>query len=320
MKEREAQKLYNGITNIEDKYIEEAQTAIKKRKPLWFHWGTVAACLCLVCVSAIAIFYMFKDVAQTPIVDRKKNIEKQEMFVPITSLLESENAGAVNLALVMQKVPIKQYIGLYEKVSSVESDALSENRGKSVSGSGEWYYISGHTDMQYLIKNENEIYSLWKFLCFDDSEYPYCDVLEFVYGIESADAIRKIEVNPATMDNTDAGKAIQKKIGMRVITDRESIDTIYQILSSMTCYGSDHWDMIDYGDDEAADNDGSLLQAVRLGRYLSFFTDYGNEIDGLKYTAVSDMFYEFLGIAYNRLSTEQAESVHEILGVTNRVD
>lgn len=333
MKKREIQKLYHSITNIDDKYIEEAQTAKKKKKPVWFKWGVVAACLCLVCVSAVAIPHIFKseqisddtsivmqDVLPSPIADSEKTAEAQDIFVPIASLLASESHGAEELVLSLQKFSIEQYTGVYEKVSSAGSDVLSENRGKSVSGTEEWYYVSGHSDMQYLIKNDGEEYSLWKFICFDDSEYPYSDVLEFVYRIESADAIRKIEVKPATMDNTDGGKAIQDKIGTHAITDREAINTIYQILSSMTCYGSDQWDMIDYGDADLEADGSSSHQAVLLGRYLSIFTDYGNEIDRLKYTAVSDMFYEFSGIAYNRLSAEQAESVCEILGITEDVD
>lgn len=332
MKERETQKLYNSITNIDNKYIEEAQTAKKGKKPVWFRWGTVAACLCLVFVSVIIFPYIFKsettsgieliimpDIEQSPIMDIKKFSEKQEKFIPINSLLVNENSGISETAF-FQKISIEQYKGVYEKVQSVKSSVLSENRGKSVSDTEEWYYISGHTDMQYLIKNDNKEYSLWKFICFDDSEYPYSDVLEFVYQIESADAIRKIEVKPATMDNTEGGKAIQNKIGTHVITDQENISTIYQILSSMTCYGSDQWGMIDYGNVEAAADTGSSHQAVMLGRYLSIFTDYSNEIDGLKYTAVSNMFYEFSGIAYNHLSTEQAERVREILGITDSVD
>lgn len=122
------------------------------------------------------------------------------------------------------------------------------------------------------------------------------------------------------MDNTDGGKAIQDRIGTHEITDRADIDTMYQILSSLTCYGSGHWDMIDYGAADApVDAEPSHL-AVLLGRYLSIITDYGNEIDGLKYTAVSNMFYEFSGIAYNQLAEGQAESVYEILGITESVE
>lgn len=250
----------------------------------------------------------------------KRQFQKQKNIVPVTSLLASENNGTTE-TLVTQKVPIRHYQGIYEKVSSVQSDILSESTGKSVSGTKKWYFISGHTDMQYLIKNNNKKYSLWKFICFDASEYPYQDVLKFVYQIESPDTIQKIKINPATMDNTDGGKAMQKKTRTHIITDRKSIDAIYQTLSSMTCYGSNQWDRIDYGNVETpADAKSSSHQAVRLGRYLTIFTNYGNKIDGLKYTAVSDMFYEFSGIAYNRLSKEQAKRVREILDITVESD
>ena len=328
MKKREPQKLYNSITNIEDKYIEEAQTAKRRKKSVWLKWGAAAACVCGICISVIAVTNIFNgvpapdneriatpDVWQSPIPDNEETTEEQETFVPVTSLLVSGNYATEQLA-VLGKIPIGKYTGVYEKVPSVESAVLSENRGNSISGAEEWYYISGHTDMQYLIRNENEEYSLWKFSCFENGEYPYCDVLELVYQMDSADVISEIKVKPATMDNTDEGKAIQKQIGTLKITDREEIDTIYQILSSLTCYGSDHWEMIDYGDNEGSSDEASSHQAVLLGRYLSIVTDYGNEIDGLKYTAVSNMFYEFTGIAYSRLTTEQAESMSDILGIT----
>ena len=334
MNKIEAQKLYNCITNIEDKYIQEAQAAKRRKKSVWLKWGTAAACLCLISVSAIIISDIFlsdpipdngltllPDIVQTPITDSEQPAEAQEIFVPITSLLAGENYDMEQLAAAFGKVSIGQYTGVYEKVTSVESVVLSENRGRSVPGTEEWYYVSGHTDMQYLIRNVNEEYSLWKFSCFDSEEYPYCDVLEIVYRIDSADAISEIIVNPARMDNTDEGRAIQEKIGTYVITDREEIDAIYQILSSLTCYGRNHWDMIDYGDVEApADAKISSHRAVLLGRCLSIVTDYGNEIDGLKYTAVSDMFYEFSGIAYNRLNAEQAERVYEIFRITEYED
>ena len=357
MKKNEIQMLYNSITNIDDKYIQEALAAKKRKKTAWFKWGAVAACLCLFCVSAIAVPNLLITIPnvyksgpipdngptsmpdgeqsqiaddgqaplaegeRTPIAEGEQAARDQEVFVPITSLLASRNNGMENLAAAFGKVSIGEYTGVYESVPSVESAVLSQNRGSSVSGTEEWYYVSGHTDMQYLIRNANEEYSLWKFSCFNNEEYPYRDVLELVYKIDSADAISEIIVSPARMDNTDGGKAIQEKIGTLKIRDREEIDTIYQILSSLTCYGSNHWDMIDYGDAEAsADAKKSSHQAVLLGRYLSIVTEYGNEIDGLKYTAVSDMFYEFSGIAYNRLSKEQAESVNEILRITESAE
>lgn len=349
MRKIEVQKLYNGITDIEDKYIQEALAANGRTKSAWVKWGAVAACLCLVCISAITVPNLLisipniftseptpnnelipvpgvelpptADSELPPIATGEQAIGKQEIFIPITSLLASGNNGIEEFSAAYGKLTIGEYTGIYEKVPSVESTVLSENMGSSVSGTEEWHYVSGHTDMQYLIRNVNEEYSLWKFSCFDNEEYPYCDVLELVYKIDSADAINEIVVNPARMDNTDGGKAIQEKIGTFKIKNREELAMIYQILSSLTCYGRNHWDLIDYGDAEAsADAKKSSHQAVLLGRYLSIVTDYGNEIDGLKYTAVSDMFYEFSGIAYNRLTAEQAKSMNEILRITENVE
>lgn len=329
MKKTETQMLYNCITNIDDRYIQEAQDAKKRKRSIYLKWEVVAACLCVICFSAITIPNIFKgeqtpdngltvipNVWQTPPADNEQTNEVQETFVPINSLLASGNYGMEQLAAAFAKVSIEQYTGVYEKIQSVESAILSENRGSSVSGTVDWYYVSGHTDMQYLIRNDNEEYSLWKFSCFENEEYSYSDVLELVYKIDSADVISEIEVKPATMDNTNEGKAIQEQIGTFKITDREEIEIIYQILSSLICYGSNHWDMIDYGDNEVSSDAASSHQAVLLGRYLSMVTNFGNEIDGLKYTAVSDMFYEFGGIAYNRLSTEQAEEVYKIFRIT----
>ena len=337
MKEK---RLLKVLGEIDEKYIEEAAPIGKKRRAAGnvnlFRLGAAAACLCLVCVSAIAILNIFKsemppdsgltaipmqDVGQTTDfnseqTDGVQTAGEQEPFAAISSLLADGSQGITEQALAFGKVSIGQYTGIYEKVPSVESAILSENKGRNIFGSEEWYYVSGHTDMQYLIRNNNGEYTLWKFSCFDSGEYPYSDVLELVYQIDSADAISEIVVSPARMDNTDEGKAIQDKIGTHAITDRGGIEVIYEILSSLICYGSNHWDMIDNGSTDApADAELMSHQVVWLGRYLSIVTDYGNEIDGLKYTAVSDMFYEFSGIAYNRLTEEQAAEVCEIIGI-----
>lgn len=366
MKEK---RLLKVLGEIDKKYVEEAAPAAKKAggeksKVVYIRWGVTAACLCLLCMSVIAVSGRFRnqlppdngwndipgveqtalpDMGQTVTADRDQMTDgdyavngdqvtdsgqaadsnhavgEQEIFVPVSALFADGSGGIINEVLFIAKVPINgQYTGVYEKVQAVETAVLSESKGRSISDMEEWYHVSGHTDMQYLIRNDDEEYSLWKFSCFDSGEYPYSDVLELIYRIDSADAISEIRVNPPKMDNTNEGMAIQEKIGTHTITNREQINAIFEVLSSMTCYGSDHWDMIDYGSADApADAELPSHQAVWLGRYLSIVTDYGNEIDGLKYTAVSDMFYEFSGIAYNRLTEEQAAKVWEIIGITD---
>ena len=293
-----------------------------KRNKIWIMRYAAAAGLCLVCAGVAAIWSVLRHEPESDLPQNGYKVQEQpiqespepemtEQFAPISSLLAS-NSGNF-MAQQTEKyaaVPIEQYSGFYTEVPSAGSSVLAGSMGKSIDNTGEWHYVSGHSDLQYLIRNDGQECSLWKFQCFDSSEYPYDDVLKLVYRIDSADAITEIEVAPARMDNTDAGKKIQEEVGTRKITDRAAIETIYEMLSGMTCYGSGQWERIDYGDVEAAgDGQTPSHEAVRLGRYLSITTDYGNVIDGLKYTAVSDMFYEFSGIAYSPLTEEQAASI-----------
>lgn len=292
----------------------------------------VAACLGLALVSAAAFLLIAgsrsqyependlqqeENISDEQLIQDNPEPEIPERFVEVSSLLASNDGNfAEQQVETYAFVPIEKYMGIYTEVPSADGSVLSESIGKCIDIGKEWYCISGHSDLQYLIRNDKTGFSLWKFQCFDSSEYPYNDVLELVYHINSADGITKVEVTPAAMDNTDEGKQIQEEIGTCIITDRNKIEKMYKILSGMTCYGSDRWDRIDYGNAEAEGVAGAEShEAVRLGRYLSITTDYGNVIDGLKYTAVSDMFYEFSGIAYNPLTEEQAAEVCEIIGI-----
>ena len=55
MKERETSKLYNSITNVDDQFINEAQTKTKKKENGWLKWGAMVACLCLVVAAGIFV-------------------------------------------------------------------------------------------------------------------------------------------------------------------------------------------------------------------------------------------------------------------------
>ena len=241
-----------------------------------------------------------------------------ENFVEVSSLLAARTPGTVSEErLEYARVPVAEYSGFYEKADSAGSDVLAAALGGTVDGAEGWYRISGHSDLQYLIRKAGEEYSLWKFGYFESREYPYRDVLELVYQVHSAEDLREMEVSPPRMDNSGEGKRIQESIGIHTVTDRDALEVLYSVLVSLTCYGSNRWDLIDYGSPEASE-DGTMEShdAVKLGRYLAVTTDYGNVIDGLKYTAVSGMFYEFSGVAYNPLTKEQAEGVWEIIGIT----
>ena len=218
-----------------------------KRNNIWIMRYAAAAGLCLVCAGVAAIWSVLRHEPESDLPQNGYWVQEQpiqegpepetpEQFAPISSLLAS-NSGNF-MAQQTEKyaaVPIAQYSGFYTEVPSAGSSVLAESMGKSIDNTGEWHYVSGHSDLQYLIRNDGQESSLWKFQCFDSGEYPYDDVLKLVYRIDSADAITEIEVAPARMDNTDAGKKIQEEVGTRKITDRAAIETIYEMLSGMTC-------------------------------------------------------------------------------------
>ncbi|MCD7862246.1 MAG: hypothetical protein LUG61_01730 [Lachnospiraceae bacterium] len=277
--------------------------------------------------------------------------EGSEDFVAIETLLaqlEQEEEGTSTekstMDMLLSAVDLGEYVGLYEVIyqSHSEGGLLSESVGGMATEIADGYYrVAGHDDLQYLIYKEThavyagegtyaytedgelieaDYYFLLKFVCFDSEEYPFSDVLSLVYQIHSAEDIQQILVKPSKADNTDTGKALQEQIGENTVTDSADIEAFYEILSSITCYGCDRWDLIDTGNwdipaDSAADYDSQTWSRILVERYLTITTDYGNEIDSLKYTAYSDMFFEFNGIAYSALTEEQAELICEILGI-----
>ncbi len=205
---------------------------------------------------------------------------------------------------------------------------LPQSIGTPLEGMENVYQIAGHDEFQYLISVDSDNnYELWEFHAFcinagtsdgtgtGSKTYPYQKVLDDIYGIRSAADIVSITVNPATMNNSDAGKALQEKIGTHTVTAPSEIAVIYDALAGMHCYGDSHWDMIDLGDSDVPVDGRSPLTATENARYLTIETANGNTISSLKYTSYSDCFYEHGGVAYSRLSEEAAASIDRILGI-----
>ena len=98
--------------------------------------------------------------------------DESERYVNISMLLAS-NESIETLAHKIALIEIENHSAHYYKVASVESDILQESIGHDVPGTQMWYKVSGHEDMQYLIFNDNNEYSLWKFESFQEESYPY---------------------------------------------------------------------------------------------------------------------------------------------------
>ena len=55
MKEKETSKLYNSITNVDNRFIEEAQIKTKRKKSGRLVWGAAAVCLFLAAAGAVVL-------------------------------------------------------------------------------------------------------------------------------------------------------------------------------------------------------------------------------------------------------------------------
>ena len=321
--------LFESFGALDDDLLKRSEHRGKKMKKRrkaseLLKYGSIAACL--VVILGISILFIDNESPNpTPVVpeisiiadnnddisDEETDLQvKSERYVNVSMLLAS-NESIETLAHKIALVEIENYSAPYYKVASVESDILQESIGHDVPGTQMWYKVSGHEDMQYLIFNDNNEYSLWKFESFQEESYPYSDVLQIIYNIHSAEDIDKVIVAPANMDNSDKGQAIQEEIGTNVVTDDKAIETIYNVLVGLICYGGNNWDMIGLEEDTPS----SMQNQVRAGRFLTMATSQGMEVDTLKYTGISGMFYEYGGIAYSALTMEEKTAVEKILNI-----
>jgi hypothetical protein len=68
------EKLYEAICDINDNKILEAKKVKKVKQTIWFKWGAVAACLCLVVVSIIGIEIINTNKSYTAILNNGNQI------------------------------------------------------------------------------------------------------------------------------------------------------------------------------------------------------------------------------------------------------
>ena len=52
------EKLYEVLGDINEKYVRAAKEYRKAKKPIWFKWGAMAACLCLAVFGIFVIQHL----------------------------------------------------------------------------------------------------------------------------------------------------------------------------------------------------------------------------------------------------------------------
>lgn len=72
---KETKKLYDSISNIDDRFIEEAQAEELRKAPVWRKWTALAACLCIVAVSVVTVIHPW-ETGGTPVPNPNGVIER----------------------------------------------------------------------------------------------------------------------------------------------------------------------------------------------------------------------------------------------------
>lgn len=331
------------------------KNAVSMRKAYQVKWGVVAACVCFVVLGLIVSNNNGNNGSLKPSGNReiyiadntdKNNTDKgttgnteiDTPKVPKTNTSKYDNekntqaqisadsllldSGEIEETLILKEIPVGKYTAVYENVESVGSETLKNCIGNKLKKSNIAFYILGHEDLEYIIIKEKKSdkedgkhsqgdeFSLWKFYNFKSEKYPYKDVLNMIYNIKDEQDIETVTVSPGEWDGTDEGVKLRKKIGTFKITKQNEIKKLYKVLNSMECYGSDKWELIDYG---AKDND--MSEATRQGRRLTLNISNGCRADRLIYTGVSGMFFEYGGIAYNKLKGKDNDKIKKMLKI-----
>lgn len=110
MKEREILKLYNSITNVDNRFIEETRTKTRK-KNRWFKWGAVVACVCFV-IFAFAIPRLYEQPNDSTSGDLSPMIYVNNTLYRITGSqpdLTGKESQFVYLGIISSKVRSSQY-------------------------------------------------------------------------------------------------------------------------------------------------------------------------------------------------------------------
>ena len=102
--------LLDKLERIDPAYIEAADTAPNKRKSVWAKWGTLAACLCLVCVLAVPAMAAFSPAfyellyAVTPATAQffkpvQRSCEDNGIRMEVTAAYIHENTAEIYLSM-----------------------------------------------------------------------------------------------------------------------------------------------------------------------------------------------------------------------------
>lgn len=151
MKEDQVKKLYNGMTNISEEVIEEAQTAKPRRKaPAWAKWCAAAACVCLI----VAGVFVWKQPSES-FANANENsggitVSEDGVTIPPLNVTLSSNDEMNMMAFfIYQGRCYVQYEWIYEDV-----DLIGEHLGTAIGLFNEWTPMDGYVELAGSVKGD----------------------------------------------------------------------------------------------------------------------------------------------------------------------
>ena len=297
------EKLYEVLGEIDDNYINDAHlTTKKKSRPVWIKWGAMAACLCLVLVGGILI----------------NTLRPTDFHAMVTG-------GSVNSTLTITTLEIEGRLACYAQLD-IDSSRLERYVGEQYLAEDVriWYYPKESGNLKYLIQKDSAgVLSLWSFNSFymeEGETHTYGDVLSIIYGVNSPNSIVSITTSPSKANNTDAGIAIQKKIGTQTYTSREDIEAFFSVVWDVVCYGADSESKADnnrFTYSFSTDSSDKLTsgESTYGTRHVKIEFVDGSILDSWQYSALSGSFYEYGGIFTEPLSDEAVFVINDIFGI-----
>ena len=259
---------------------------------------------------------------------------------PVSMASALKLAPDVRIGMTSAFLPFGDRVALYSSVyipddydaDSLQNEAvLHEHLGELYySGAGKWHLVDNSLNLQYLIREESDgRLSLWQFSCFQTwggdtlqkefpgcsfSEYEYKTLLATFYHVTSAEDIVKIEILPVSGTSYPSDPSLQTGFEPIVIESENDIQTVYDILRKMVCYGTgsmaEHARMVVSPEIQSKLSANTSLQAF-YERDVRITLRDGSVIEGLKYSAVWGSFYEQGGIAYTGLTEDDVTIMND---------
>ena len=292
-----SERILDAVGGINEEAVRDAK-AYKKAKPKgWVKWSAMAACLCLVLVGGI----LFNSLRPT------------DFHSMVTG-------GSVNNTLTITTLNIDGRLACYAQLN-IDSSKLEQYL---VEDTRTWYYPTELSNLKYLIqKDSGGTLTLWTFdsFCMEEGEtHTYGDILSIIYGVDSPEAIVSITTSPSKANNTDAGVAIQKKVGTQTYTSREDIEAFFSVVWDVVCYGTDSESKADinrFTYSFSTDNSDKLTsgESTYGTRCIKIEFADGSVLDSWRYSALSGSFYEYGGVFTDPLSDEDVFVLNDIFGI-----